>query len=323
MNTPASSGPLHLLVIHPMAQRIRDALLAVYPQLRIAARLPGEALDDEAWRAQVLVGLARDLPNGRMQNFTQLRWIQALTSGVDGYLALKGLSPTVLITSVRGIHGPAVSEHVLLHMLMLSRDYPQLQAQHAQQRWNRVRQPLLNGKTVVIVGTGVIACALAQRCRAMGMHCVGVSTQAREIAEFDQVFSRMQMKQALALGDFVVLLVPLDDSTRGLIGAAELQAMKGSAYLVNVSRGGVCDEPALLAALQGHRLAGAAIDVFAVEPLPKDDPLWTAPRTLITPHIAGESDDYLQQVLPILQENLGLFLQGRAMDMRNLQPRKP
>jgi len=132
------------------------------------------------------------------------------------------------------------------------------------------------------------------------------------------VHDRRDLVQAAALADFMVLLVPLSDETRHLVDARILAAMKPDAILVNLARGGVCNEAAVLRALREGRLGGAGMDVFEIEPLPADHPLWTADRVFVTPHLGGESDRYADQVLPILRANLAAFLQGRPQDLRNL-----
>ena len=318
--TPPSMPPdaLKILAIHPQAPQFCATLHAKFPRIEFIAAQDAATLPAHAQQAHGVIAMAREAADAKVGTFTQLRWIQALSSGVDGILAMRDLPSQVAISSMRGIHGPQVSEYVILHMLLLSRQYSAFQAQHALQQWHRATQALLHRKTVVIVGTGLIACTLALRCRALGMRTIGVSTQVRTIAEFDQVMPRGQISQAVAQGDFVVALVPLDDSTRSLISADVLRAFQPSAYFINVARGGVCDEDALLAALHSGALAGAALDVFATEPLPSGHPLWTAPRTMITPHIAGESDQYINQALPIMEENIAHFERGDIAKMRNL-----
>lgn len=309
---------LQILAIHPQAARLCAALEPQFPDIAFVAAPSANALPAQSDQADGLIALPRDANALRLAKFHRLRWIQALTSGVDGFLSLPHLPAHVAITSMRGIHGPQVSEYVILHMMLLARHYSAIQAQQAQQKWHRPSQALLQNKTVVIVGIGNIACTLALRCRALGMRTVGVSTQARAITEFDAVLPRTQIKDAVAQGDFVVALTPLDHSTRNLINSEVLSAFPPHAYFINVSRGGVCDEDALLSALHGGAIAGAALDVFATEPLPPGHPLWTAPRTIITPHIAGESETYIEQALPILCENLGHFACGEVAKMRNL-----
>ena len=249
-----------------------------------------------------------------------LRWIQSLTTGTDAIVKLKALRPDVLVTSTRGMHGPQMSELVFLHMLALTRDFPRMQRNQAVGLWERWPQPLLWGKTVVIVGVGAISEALAPRCKAFGMTVVGVSGSPRVPAGFDSVFLRKDLAQAAAQADYLVLIVPHAPATENLVNARVLAAMKPGAYLVNVARGGVLDEDALLAALRSGQLAGAALDVFRQQPLPADHALWREPKVIVTPLVGGMSDIYLDQAWPVVRDNLRQFLAGTPSAMHNVVP---
>jgi phosphoglycerate dehydrogenase-like enzyme len=248
----------------------------------------------------------------------RLRWIQSLTTGTDAIVKLRGLRRDVSLTSTRGMHGPQMSELVFLHMLALLRDFPQLQRNQSAAVWDRRPQPLLWGKTIVIVGVGAIAEALAPRCKAFGMNVYGVSVSTRVPPGFDRVFGRDELAQAAALADFLVLIVPHSAATENLIDATILAGMKSSAYVINVARGGVLDERALLDALRSGRLAGAGLDVFREQPLPADSPLWHEPNIIITPLIGGMSNIYLDQAYPIVRDNLQHFLAGKLDALSNL-----
>jgi D-2-hydroxyacid dehydrogenase (NADP+) len=248
----------------------------------------------------------------------RLRWIQSLTTGTDAIVKLRGLRPEVSLTSTRGMHGPQMSELVFLHMLALLRDFPQLQRNQSAAVWDRRPQPLLWDKTIVIVGVGAIAEALAPRCKAFGMNVFGVSLSTRLPPGFDRMFAREELPQAAALADFLVLIVPHSAATENLIDAGIISGMKAGAYLINVARGGVLDEHALLDALRSGRLAGAGLDVFREQPLPADSPLWREPKVIITPLIGGMSNIYLDQAYPIVRDNLNHFLAGNNEAMSNL-----
>ena len=153
------------------------------------------------------------------------------------------------------------------------------------------------------------------------MHTIGVSNTPRAIKGFDEVVARSELAKAAGQADYLIALMQLDASTRNLINAEVIQAMRASAYFINISRGGVCDEETLLKALTLGTVAGAALDLFSVEPLPKDHPLWDAPNVIITPHLGGESDDFMAQVSTIIEHNLRCMAEGRMKDMLNLVPR--
>ena len=256
-----------------------------------------------------------------LQSAPKLRWIQSLTTGTDGILRLPSLRPDVIVTSTRGMHGPQMSELVFLQMLALARRFPAILRNQQLQRWQRWPQPLLLGKTIVIVGVGMIAEALALRCACFGMTVSGVSQAMRVPSGFDKIYGRAELAAAAATADFLVLLVPYAPDTESLIDARIIGAMKPTAFLINVARGGVLDEAALLKALRDRRIAGAALDVFRETPLPPGDPLWTEERIIITPMLGGMSDIYLAQAYPIVRDNLNKFLTGDTRSMNNMVDR--
>jgi phosphoglycerate dehydrogenase-like enzyme len=178
----------------------------------------------------------------------------------------------------------------------------------------------LCGKTVTIVGLGVAAESLAPRCKAFGMTVLGVTRTPRPVDGFDRLFDYAQLEQAAAAADFVVLLAPYSPETEGLIDARVLAAMKPSAFLINLSRGGLCDEDALLDALRDKRIAGAGLDVFRTEPLPPESQFWDLENVAITAHCSGSSDDNLALMWPIIATNMRCFLENRATEMINRVP---
>jgi len=288
-----------------------------FPNLDLLATNDRDMALRHADAADALIGHHFQFDEGLLRRAERLRWIQSLTAGTDGILKLSSLRAGVIVTSTRGMHGPQMSELVFLQMLALLRDFPRMQRNQAAHVWERWPQALLSGKTIVIVGIGSIAEVLAPRCKAFGMTVYGVSGSSRRPAGFDGIFGRDELARAASLADFLVLIVPHTPKTEKLIDASVLQAMKPSAYLINVARGGVLDEDALLAALHARRIAGAALDVFRESPLPADHPLWREQKVIITPHIGGMSDIYLDQAYPIVRDNLRMFLAGDTGAMKN------
>jgi len=273
---------------------------------------------EHATDAEVLIGHHFQFDEDLLVRAPKLRWIQSLTTGTDAILKLKALRPEVMVTSTRGMHGPQMSELVFLHMLALTRDFPRMQRNQVAGLWERWPQPLLWGKTVVIVGVGAISEALAPRCKAFGMTVYGVSNSPRVPEGFDGVFRRDDLMQAASKADYLVLIVPLTPETENLVDARVLAAMKPQAFVINVARGGVLDEQALVEALRDKRLAGASLDVFRQQPLPADSPLWHEPGLLITPLVGGMSNIYLDQAYPIVRDNLRQFMAGRTDAMVNV-----
>lgn len=273
---------------------------------------------EHATDAEVLIGHHFQFDEDLLTRAPKLRWIQSLTTGTDAILKLKALRTGVIVTSTRGMHGPQMSELVFLHMLALTRDFPRMQRNQAAGLWERWPQPLLWGKTVVIVGVGAISEALAPRCKIFGMTVYGVSNSSRVPDGFDAVFQREALVMAASKADYLVLLVPLAPETENLVEARVLAAMKPQAFVINVARGGVLDEQALVEALRDKRLAGASLDVFRQQPLPIDSKLWHEPGLLITPLVGGMSNIYLDQAYPIVRDNLRQFLAGRTNALVNV-----
>lgn len=267
---------------------------------------------------EVLVAMAHDVTDELVGAMPRLKYICAMSAGTDRLDTLKNLKADVRITSGRGIHGPQMSELAFMGMIALSREFPRMQQNQRARKWERWPQKLLFGKTVVLVGIGPIAEELALRCEAFGLRVIGVSDARKEAPHFEALYPRSRFNEAAALADFMIVLVPLSDKTRHMIDGEVLAAMKPTSIIVNLARGPVIDEPALIKALQEKRIGGAALDVFETEPPANDNPLWDMPNVIITPRIGGMSDVYAQQVLPLVVHNLRCFLDGRPAEMRNV-----
>jgi phosphoglycerate dehydrogenase-like enzyme len=272
--------------------------------------------------AEVLLAMAHEVSDELVSRMPKLRYVCAMSAGTDRLETLTTLKPDVLITSARGIHGPQMSELAFLSMIALSRDFKRMQRNQQQHAWERWPQRLIFGKTAVIVGIGPIAEELAARCVAFGMRVIGVSDARDSAPGFERMMKRSELPQAAALADFMILLVPHSASTTHLIEARVLGAMKRGGILINLARGPVVDEKALVRALQSGLLGGAGLDVFEEEPLPDASPLWDMPNVIITPRIGGMSDVYPSQMLPLLLHNLRCYEQGRLDDLKNVVRRR-
>jgi phosphoglycerate dehydrogenase-like enzyme len=243
----------------------------------------------------------------------RLKWVQALGTGVDNIVDRPTLRPKVILTRMHAIHGPPMAEAALMAMLALSRDLPRLVRNQQNRRWERWPARLLEGRTVGILGIGAIAEVLGPRCQMMGMRVLGITSAPRDVAGFDSMVSRGDLAEVVRELDYFVLLTPYSKDTHHLVDARVLTAMKPEAYLINLARGGVVDEDALLEVLRFGGIAGAALDVFSQEPLPEDHPFWTLPNVLITPHVGGFNDGYARQAIPLVLENIRRFLARDTM----------
>lgn len=268
--------------------------------------------------AEVLLAMAHEVTDELLARMPRLRYLCALSAGTDRLETLTALRPGVRVTSSRGIHGPQMSELAFLSMISLSRDFARMQRNQNRHVWERWPQRLIYGKTAVIAGIGPIAEELAARCVAFGMHVMGVSDARTSAPHFERLFPRAQLQAAASLADFLIVLVPLSTQTRHMIDEGVFSAMKPGGILINLARGPLVDEQALIRALRNGRIAGAGLDVFETEPLPAESPLWDMPNVVITPRIGGMSDVYGDQVLPLVVHNLHCFAQGRLDEMKNI-----
>ena len=318
MTDVAVSAPIpsEVLIKGRDAPYFAERLAAALPALRFhAARDPAEALALGA-NAEILIIRTDEIFAELIDAMPKLRLIQALTTGTDHIQALPNLPAHVVLAAARGFHGAQMSELAFIFMLHFVRDIRDLFATQDAKRWNRLEQSLLEGCTAVIVGVGAIAEELAKRCKAFGMRVVGVSNGRTAAPDFDAILPRARLHEAAAQADFLIVLVPHTNETDKLIDAGVLAAMKSTGVLINIARGGVVDEDALIVALRNKQIAGAGLDVFRTEPLPKDSPLWDLPNVFITSHIGGMSDTYGEQVMPLLIDNLRAFADGRQEHMR-------
>lgn len=311
---------LEVLVIeheHPDDLPVYDAAIrAAFPDavIRLATN-EQEALGLCA-SADVIAGKAHDIPASVIAAAPRLRFIQAFTTGVD-HLRTVGLPPHVAVSNARGIHGPQMAELAIMHMIALLRDFPAMLANQREAKWLRWPQRLLTGKTAVLLGVGAISEAVATRLSALGMTVIGVSGAPRPAPGFARVEPRERMRETAALADFLIVLAPLTPQNHHLVNAALLGVLKPEAFVINLARGPCVDEPALIAALQEKRIAGAGLDVFEEEPPAPDNPLWTMPNVTMTPRIGGMSDMYAHQVAPLFIENLKRFAASGASDLVN------
>ena len=300
-----------ILVYHPEpgeAQAYARLIKQPKPPFAVAVcATPGEALP-HIGDAEILY--AWNFPRELLPRAAKLRWVQNMGAGVERVM-LPELPRRVRVTRVAGIFGPWMAEYVLGWCLWVTQRTELFRAQQRERRWRQADPLRLHGATLCVVGLGDIGRTIARAARAFGMRVVGVSRSGRKVAEAERVYKTRDIRNAIAGADFVALTVPLTEATRGLIGAAELAAMRPSAWLINIARGPVVDEAALLDALRGNRLGGAVLDVFDEEPLPQGHPLWELDNVVITPHISGPSTP--GEIAPIFNDNLRRYLAGRAL----------
>ncbi|WP_046863833.1 D-2-hydroxyacid dehydrogenase [Microvirga massiliensis] len=274
-----------------------------------------DELQARVYEADVLVvsGLWR---NELLRKADRLRFIQSISAGTDQFardlIAAKG----VRLASAQGANERAVAEHAMALILSLARQLHRVRDNQARAHWRgmiadrRQREQELGGRILLILGLGRIGSRLAALARTFDMQVIGVKRQSTPVAGVEQIVPPERLLEVLPQADFVVLTCPLTPETEGLISRKQLEAMKPSSYLINVARGRIVDESALISALEQGMIAGAALDCFHEEPLPLSSPLWRMPDVIMTPHSAGETQRYESNIIDLLQENLARLYRG-------------
>jgi len=315
----------NLLILLALPEKIRmqyhDHLKAKFPQVTVNSVDHHSKVDPYIASADVLITFGPMMAESVLQKARRLKWIQALGTGVDGIADRPSLRRDVVVTNMHGFHGPPVSEAAIGAMLALSRDLPRSLRNQGRHRWERFPARTLKDKTVAIFGVGVIAQTLAPICKAFGMTVIGVTSTKRALPGFDRMVGREELAQAARGIDYLVLLAAYTSATRGIVDEKVFAAMKPTSFLINLARGGVVDEAALIRALKEGKIAGAALDVFGSEPLPEDHPFWNMQNVIVTAHQGGFFDRYPAYALPVIEENLRRFLAGEVQSMINVVKR--
>ena len=296
---------------HAFGEALREPFAGEFPERELVVWERAE--DFERGIEEVEVMLALRPPRGHWDRAGRLRLIQMPGAGVDSLLPDPDLPEQVRVANCRGIHEPEMAEFTLALLLAVAKRIPRAAAQQARREWRMYAGLRLEGATVGILGLGAVGHSLARRCKALGMRVIGTRHSGEPLEQVDRVYRPDETSTVLAESDVVVVVLPLTPETRGSIDAAALAQMKPRALLVNVARGGIVDEAALAAALEEGRIGGAAVDVFEEEPLPADSPLWGAPNTLVTPHVAGLTRDYMSRVAALFFENIRRLERGAPL----------
>lgn len=276
-------------------------------------------------RADVLWDFPKHAPGdgALLRMAPRLKWVQTTSAGVGQLVARLGLIDSdLLVTTASGVHAGPLAEFVFLALLMHVKQLPRLQADQAAHRWERFASDELAGKTLAIVGPGRIGREVARIARCFGMRptAMGRTASPERAAELgvDRLYPRERMGEMLGEADAVVLCCPHTPETENLIDCAAFAAMKDGVVLVNIARGQVVDEEALIDALRSGKIAFAALDVFRTEPLPADSPLWDLPNVLVSPHSVSTAYSENRKITDIFCHNLECFLDGRVDEMRNV-----
>ncbi len=299
---------------------IHDSVEAVFPP-----KILSEALNDVEADVQIVSGADVDCEvlvtlvfhDGFLE--TDIEWIHSIQAGFDRF-PLEALEARgIALTNSTGIHGDTVGETVAGYMLSFARGLHRYRDQQNDREWNRQSWDVpfsLADSSVCIVGLGTLGRGVAVRADALGMDVVGVKRTPTPVDHVETVFPAGELEAAIADARFVVVTVPLNEKTEGLVGAEELAAMRSDSVLVNVARGPVVDQAALVESLESGSIGGAALDVFETEPLPEDSPLWGMENVIVTPHAAAATGAYYRRIETLVRENLNRRAEGDSLANR-------
>jgi phosphoglycerate dehydrogenase-like enzyme len=291
-----------------------DAIAAADLSSRVAVdALPRKDSPTQAQRADTDAMLAWGAPPGLLPKMERLRWVQALTAGVEGWLALPDLPPNLTLCSARGTHRESMAENIFGALFHLTKPYAAIVQDQKQSKWvRRVATPLA-GQTLGILGLGAIGQQVAHIADTIGMRVIGTKRRAEPLPHLDAVLPPERTDDVLAQSDFVLLLLPATADTENFINAQRLAHMKPTAWLLNFGRGHLIADADLIAAVKAKQIAGAVLDVFRQEPLPSDHPFWTTEGVIVLPHIGGGHPQRDKAVAKLFVENLRRFLDGEPL----------
>lgn len=319
--TPAETKLL-ICVWHPFAQWRAQPIMAEtirrgWPEMRVVHLPDYERLPEELPDTDIFIGSS--LRPEQFSHARKLKWIHSTAAGVSQLMYPELRNSGVVMTNPSGIFSPPMAEHTMGLMIAMARNFPdsvryQDQAHWGQQEISDKILTELNGKLLLIVGYGSIGRELARRARAFDMRVWGVTRSGNgDATHVEKLFAVTQLESVLPDADYIVLTAPETHETKHLIGAAQIAKMKHGARLINMGRGSLLDEAALVRALETGALGGAALDVTSTEPLPAESPLWKAPRLFLTPHTSGVSDRLWQKETTLLMDLLERWFDGREL----------
>ncbi len=314
--------PVVVAVSTLVAERYGDRLRAFSTAVRVITPRNGRWPDQA--QAAAVAYFSQDFWNteasrpagGHLFALPDLRWFHSFSAGVDHPAFRSLLERGVLLSNSSGSSSPSIAQYVIGMMLRVSKRMDGWTANQRERVWQSQETEELTGKTVGIVGVGAIGGEVARLAKALGMRVIGLRRRQRPVRNVDELLPPERLTELLKASDYVVLTVPLSAETDGLIGERELRTMKPTAWLINIARGRVVREQALIEALKAGTIAGAVLDVFEEEPLPAESELWALSNVIATPHNSGWSPLNFERASELFVENFGRFVAGRPLRNR-------
>ncbi|MCX7855515.1 MAG: D-2-hydroxyacid dehydrogenase [Anaerolineae bacterium] len=307
---------MKLLLPDHLIEHLRESVCRIAPDCEIVPVGPDGEISESLEEADVLFlrwGLSPEATRRLIAQTPNLRWVHTISAGVDHLLFPELRESDTILTNASGVFNIPIAETVVAYILAVVKRLPEFWARQREHRWEKLPLRELRDLTVGIIGLGDIGAEVARLCRAFGMRVLGLRRRPAPSDIADEVMPPDRLHDLLARSDFVVIAVPLTAETRGMIGRAELAAMKPDAWLINISRGAIVDEEALIEALREGRIGGACLDVFVQEPLPPESPLWDLPNVIITPHNSWSSPHIEEREIDLFLENLRRYVAGEPL----------
>ncbi|WP_342558537.1 D-2-hydroxyacid dehydrogenase [Metasolibacillus sp. FSL K6-0083] len=305
---------MHVYFTFEPREDLQKPLVAEFPEVNFVfdAKLREEQLAE----ADIVVTYGEDLTAANIALANKLQWIFVASAGVEKMPAQAIAERGIFVSNVRGIHKKPMTESVLAHILALKRGLPFIYEQQKKGEWNKKTSlSELNGSTALIIGPGAIGAEIGRILQAFGVHTIGCNRSGKSIESMDETYAILDLKAHLPKADIVISMLPSTEETKHLLTYEHFELMKENAIFMNFGRGNVVKEAELVRALQNKLIGHAVLDVFEVEPLPKDSELWKLDNATISPHFSSHSSRYVERALEIFEPSLKKWLQGE----RNLE----
>lgn len=303
-----------ILALHDLTTEHKEMIQAAAPGFELMVTKTADLVPGMVEEAEILLGWSNKVADEAVSPDSKTKWVQVWSAGVDRLPLEAFQKKGIWLTNASGVHSIPITEHIFAMILGFVRNLHHAVRQQSRSTWDTAGTfTELAGKTIVIVGVGQIGRHAAQVAKAFGMRTIGVRNSGDPAPHIDVMYKVDELTEALSQGDYIVNILPLTPLTTHIFDREKFAAMKDSAFFVNVGRGQSVVTDAMVEALQSGKLAGAGLDVFEEEPLPKDHPLWSEDNVIITPHKAGDTDRYTERVMDIFLDNLEAYVQGRPL----------